>query len=54
MGLFDAILIKDNHIDSCGSIEKALISAKNYLDQNKLKIPVYIEARNKEELNAVK
>ena len=53
MGLFDAILIKDNHIDSCETIERALISAKNYLDQNKLKIPVYIEVRNKEELNVV-
>ena len=53
MGLFDAILIKDNHIDSCGSIENAIVSTKDYLDQNNLKIPVYIEVRNKEELNEV-
>ncbi len=53
MGLFDAILIKDNHIDSCGSIENAIVSTKNYLDQNNLKIPVYIEVRNKEELDEV-
>ena len=53
MGLFDAILIKDNHIDSCGSIENAIVSAKDYLDHNNLKIPVYIEVRNKEELNKV-
>lgn len=53
MGLFDAILIKDNHIDSCGSIENAIVSTKNYLDQNNLKIPVYIEIRNKEELDEV-
>ncbi len=53
MGLFDAILIKDNHIDSCGSIENAIVSTKDYLDQNNLKIPVYIEVRNKEELGEV-
>ena len=53
MGLFDAILIKDNHIDSCGSIENAIVSTKDYLDQNNLKIPVYIEVRNKEELEEV-
>ena len=53
MGLFDAILIKDNHIDSCGSIENAIVSTKDYLDQNNLKIPVYIEVRKKEELDEV-
>ena len=50
MGLFDAILIKDNHIDSCGSIKNAILSTKNYLDQNNLKVPIYIEVRNREEL----
>ena len=53
MGLFDAILIKDNHIDSSGTIEKAIISTKNYLNKNNLKIPVYIEVRNRKELNEV-
>ena len=53
MGLFDAILIKDNHIDSSGTIEKAIISTKNYLGKNNLNIPVYIEVRNREELYEV-
>ena len=53
MGLFDAILIKDNHIDSSGTIEKALMSTKIYLDKNNLKIPVYIEVRNRKELYEV-
>ena len=53
MGLFDAILVKDNHIDSSGTMEKAILSTKNYLQQNNLKIPVYIEVRNKEELDEV-
>ena len=53
MGLFDAILIKDNHIDSCGSIENVIVSTKDYLDQNNLKVPIYIEVRNREELDEV-
>ena len=53
MGLFDAILVKDNHIDSSGTMEKAILSTKNYLQQNNLKIPVYIEVRTKEELEEV-
>ena len=53
MGLFDAILIKDNHIDSCGSIKNAIVSTKDYLDQNNLKVPIYIEVRNREELDEV-
>jgi len=53
MGLFDAILIKDNHIDSSDTIEKAILSVEGYLKKNNFKIPVYIEVRNKEELNEV-
>ena len=53
MGLFDAILIKDNHIDSSGTIDKAIINTKTYLDKNNLNIPVYIEVRNREELYEV-
>ena len=53
MGLFDAILIKDNHIDSSGTIEKAIISTKTYMDKNNLNIPVYIEVRNRVELYEV-
>ena len=53
MGLFDAILIKDNHIDSSGTIKKAITSTKNYLDKYNLNIPVYIEVRNREELYEV-
>ena len=53
MGLFDAILIKDNHIDSSGTIDKAIINTKTYLDKYNLNIPVYIEVRNREELYEV-
>ena len=37
----------------CNSVEKALFRIKNYLNQNNLKIPVYIEVRNSEELREV-
>lgn len=45
-GLFDMILIKDNHVDSAGGIEQALQSAKKYLIENDLSIPIEIETRN--------
>ncbi len=50
IGLFDMILIKDNHIDFCGSISKALIKTKEYLEQYNLNIPVIIETRNEQEV----
>jgi nicotinate-nucleotide pyrophosphorylase (carboxylating) len=45
-GLYDMILIKDNHIDFCGSIEGAIDSANHYLKSKKLKLPIEIETRN--------
>lgn len=49
-GLYDMILIKDNHVDSAGGIEEALLSAKNYLQKNNLSLPIEIETRNLEEV----
>jgi nicotinate-nucleotide pyrophosphorylase (carboxylating) len=45
-GLFDMIMLKDNHIDFCGGISKAITAVKNYQEANKLNLPVEIEARN--------
>jgi nicotinate-nucleotide pyrophosphorylase (carboxylating) len=45
-GLFDMIMLKDNHIDFCGGISKAIMAVKAYQEKNKLKLPVEIEARN--------
>ncbi|MBK7965278.1 MAG: carboxylating nicotinate-nucleotide diphosphorylase [Bacteroidetes bacterium] len=45
-GLYDMILIKDNHVDSAGGIRSALEKAKSYLAKNKLSIPIEIETRN--------
>jgi len=45
-GLFDQILIKDNHIDIAGGIDEALKKTYSYIKENSLNIPVEIEARN--------
>lgn len=49
-GLFDMILIKDNHVDSAGGIAVALEQAKKYLDINKLDLPIEIETRSFKEI----
>ncbi len=45
-GLYDMIMLKDNHIDYCGGVAKALLTAKNYQEANKLNLKVEIETRN--------
>ena len=50
MGLFDTIIIKDNHIDFCGSINEALSRTKDYIRKNNLSIPVIVEVRNDQEI----
>ncbi len=50
MGLFDSIMIKDTHIDACGSISKVLEKTKKYIISKDLKIPVIVEARNINEI----
>lgn len=52
-GLYDMILIKDNHVDFAGGIEKAINATQNYLAKNKLNLKVEIEVRNFEELEQV-
>ncbi len=45
-GMYDMILIKDNHIDFCGSIEGAIDSANNYLKRKKKVLPIEVETRD--------
>ncbi len=52
-GLYDMILIKDNHVDYAGGIQAAIQSARKYLTEHQLDIPVEIEVRSLEELQAV-
>lgn len=49
-GLFDMILIKDNHVDGAGGILVALQKAKSYLTEMKLALPIEIETRNLSEV----
>ena len=52
-GLYDMILIKDNHVDYAGGIEKAISAAQLYLKEHKKQIPIEIEVRNIRELEQV-
>lgn len=52
-GLYDMIMLKDNHIDYCGSIEKAIISCNEYIAKNKLNLKIEIETRNLEDVKRV-
>jgi nicotinate-nucleotide pyrophosphorylase (carboxylating) len=49
-GLFDMILIKDNHVDAAGGIAPAIINANNYLKSIGRNLPIEIETRNLEEV----
>jgi nicotinate-nucleotide pyrophosphorylase (carboxylating) len=53
IGLFDMILLKDNHIDFAGGIEKALVRTKQYLFSKGKTLPIEIEVRNFDELHQV-
>jgi len=53
MGLYDMIMIKDNHHDYCGGITEAIKSANAYLRERDLSIKIEIEVRNKKELEEV-
>jgi len=45
-GLYDMIMLKDNHIDYCGGIEKAILMANSYIQKNKLHLKIEIETRS--------
>jgi nicotinate-nucleotide pyrophosphorylase (carboxylating) len=49
-GLYDMIMLKDNHIDYCGGIEKALQKAKAYVDKVKPGLKIEVETRNLEDV----
>lgn len=50
IGLFDMILLKDNHVDFAGGIEQAITRAKNYLKEKGKDLKIEIEVRNFDEL----
>ncbi|MBR2618693.1 MAG: carboxylating nicotinate-nucleotide diphosphorylase [Paludibacteraceae bacterium] len=53
IGLFDMILLKDNHVDFAGGIENAIRSAQTYCQQKGKNLKIEIEVRNFEELERV-
>lgn len=52
-GLFDRIMIKDNHIDASGSITQALKQVHEYLRLNDLNLEITVEVRNLNEIEEV-
>lgn len=52
-GLYDMILLKDNHIDYCGGIENAINKAYAYVQTNKPGMKIEIETRSVEEVKKV-
>ena len=53
IGLFDMILLKDNHVDFAGGIEQAITRARHYLTEKGKRLKIEIEVRNFDELNEV-
>ena len=53
MGLFDMIMLKDNHIDYAGGIDKAITKTREYLKKNNLDLKVEIEARDMEDVRTI-
>lgn len=53
IGLFDMILLKDNHVDFAGGIANAITKAKQYIKDNNKDLKIEIEVRNLDELRQV-
>ena len=52
-GLYDMIMLKDNHIDYAGGIEAAILATHQYIKSNVLSLKIEIEVRNRAELDEV-
>jgi nicotinate-nucleotide pyrophosphorylase (carboxylating) len=52
-GLYDMIMLKDNHIDYCGGIEKAIEQAAEYVRTKKPGLKIEVETRNLEDVKKV-
>ena len=53
IGLYDMILLKDNHVDFAGGIDKAILRAKEYLKEKGKDLKIEIEVRNFDEIDQV-
>ena len=52
-GLYDMVMLKDNHIDFAGGIEQAILKTNKYLKDNNLELKIEIETRNLNEVQEV-
>ena len=53
IGLYDMIMLKDNHIDMAGGIQQAIVRTKDYLRATKRDLKIEIETRNLGEVQQV-
>ena len=53
MGLYDMVMLKDNHIDFCGGIEKAILQTNEYLKANNLDLKIEVETRTIDDVKRV-
>lgn len=53
MGLYDMVMLKDNHIDFCGGIEKAIDKTNEYLVKNDLNLKIEVETRSIEDVKRI-
>ena len=52
-GLYDMIMLKDNHIDYCGGIEKSINKAYDYVQSKKMDLKIEVETRSLEDVEKV-
>jgi nicotinate-nucleotide pyrophosphorylase (carboxylating) len=52
-GLYDMIMLKDNHVDYCGGIAPAIQRAKNYIEKLGVQLPIEVETRSLDEVKQV-
>lgn len=52
-GLYDMIMLKDNHFDYCGGIEKAINKAYEYVQRQQLNLKIEVETRSLEDVQKV-
>ncbi len=51
--LYDMVMLKDNHIDFCGGITKAIETTQKYLKDHRLDLKIIVEARNLQEIEEI-
>ncbi|WP_233559624.1 carboxylating nicotinate-nucleotide diphosphorylase [Taibaiella sp. KBW10] len=52
-GLYDMVMLKDNHIDFCGGIEKAILQTQAYLKAHNLDLKIEVETRTLEDVKKI-